>query len=74
MFVAAVVDDQVHHQLDAALMHALQQVVEILHGAKLFHDVAVIADVVTVVVIRRAVDRLQPDDVHAQVFADSPVF
>ena len=57
VFVRGVVDHQVHHERDAALGHACEHGVEIGHGAELAHDGAVVADVVTVVVVGRLVNR-----------------
>ena len=66
MLIGGVVDDQVHDDLDAALVGAGQQLVEIGHGAELFHDLLIVGDVVAVVVVGGAVDGAHPDDVDAQ--------
>ena len=66
VLVAAVVDYQVHDQLDPPLMHPGQHLLEVRYGAELGHDVAVVADVVAIVVVGRLVDRVQPDHIHAQ--------
>ena len=77
VLVGGMVDHQVHHQLDATLMHAGQQLLPVGQRAELVHDVLVVADVVAVVVVGRLVDRRQPDHVDAQVLeiielADNP--
>ena len=65
-FIGGVVDHQIHQDPDAALMRLGQQLVKILHGAELVHDGPVVGDVVAVVVVRRAVDGVEPDHVGAQ--------
>src|SRR5690606_2153835 len=65
VLVAAVVDHQVHDDLDAALVRLGQQVVEIGQRAVLGVDAAVVGDVVAVVA-GRGVDRHQPDAADAQ--------
>ena len=57
MFIGGVVDHQVHHQANATGFHARQHGVKVGHGAELFHDAAIVAYVVAVVVIGRIVDR-----------------
>ena len=57
MFIGGVVDHQVHHQANATRFHARQHGVKVGHGAELFHDAAIVAYVVAVVVIGRIVDR-----------------
>jgi hypothetical protein len=52
-----VVDDEIHHQLDAALVQPRDDRIELLLGAEERVDVLVVADVVAVVVLRRAIDR-----------------
>ena len=66
VLVRAVVDDEVHHQPDAARVHLREHLVELGHRAELGRDGAVVADVVAVVVLRRGVDRRQPDHVDAE--------
>ena len=66
VLVAAVVDHYVHDEFDAAVVHAFQHPIEIFHGAELFHDGPIVADVVAVIVVRRAVYRVQPHHIHAQ--------
>ena len=54
MLVGGMVHDEVHNDLDAALVALCTQRVPIFHGAELVHDLPVPGDVVAVVVIRRA--------------------
>ena len=67
VFVGGVIDDQVHHYFDPAFMRRRQHPVKILHRAELVHDRLVIADVVTVVVVGRLVDRGEPDHVDPKL-------
>ena len=67
VLVGGVVDHEVHDQPHAALVDALDQLVDVGQRPEGRVDVLVVADVVAVVVLRRPVDRRQPDDVDAQV-------
>ena len=67
MFVARMIDDQIEYEFHSPEMDFGEQVVEIVHRAEIGHDPAVVAYVVPVVVVRRIVDRIQPDHVDAQI-------
>lgn len=67
MLIGCVIHHQVHHELDAARVHCIKQLFPIRECAKFVHNVAVIADVITVVVVRRFIDRTQPYDVDAEL-------
>ncbi len=66
VLVGGVVDDQVHHQLHAALVQARDQVVEVGQTAEQRVDVLVVGDVIAVVVLWGTVGRGQPHDVDAE--------
>ena len=66
VLVGGVVDDQVHHQLHAAVVHAREQRVEVGERAEHRVDALVVADVVAVVVLRRGIDRREPEHVDAE--------
>jgi hypothetical protein len=66
VLVRGVVDDEVHDQLHAALVERLEQPVQVGQAAEERVDVLVVADVVTVVVLGRRVDRGEPQHVDAQ--------
>ncbi|MNC62742.1 hypothetical protein D3C75_1127960 [compost metagenome] len=61
------VNNKVHHQLDAACVQPVQQLLPVGKCAELIHNVFVITDIIAVVVIWRLVDRGQPDDIHSQL-------
>ncbi|MNW66103.1 hypothetical protein D3C74_445440 [compost metagenome] len=65
MLIGGVVDDEIHHQLDAAFMQPGEQLLPVAQGAEFIHNILIIADVVPVVVIRRFIDRRQPDHIDA---------
>ncbi len=67
VLVGGVVDHQVHDEPDAACVETGDQLVQLLQRAEGRVDVAVVADVVAVVVLRRGVQRGQPEHVDAQV-------
>ena len=67
MFVGAVVDDQIHHELDAVLVRGFEQLIEVFHGAELGHDGAVVGDVVAVVIVRGIVDGGEPQHLNTEL-------
>ncbi len=67
MFIACVVDHQVHHQLDAPTVHVGEQRVELLEGSEERIDGLVVADVVPVVGLGRGIDRGQPHHVDTEI-------
>ena len=46
------VDNEVHNQLDASFVHLGKHAVEVLHRSELLHDRLIIADVVSIVIVR----------------------
>ena len=66
MLVAGVVDDQIHHQLHAAVMYALQHLFEGLHAAEFRGDIHVIGDVIAAVRAGGGVNGGEPDTVASQ--------
>ncbi|MNP76229.1 hypothetical protein D3C76_1734320 [compost metagenome] len=68
MLVRTMVDHEVHNKLHAPLMQPLEQLLPILHGAKLMHDPLIIANIVPVIIVRRFVYRAQPNDIYSQCF------
>ena len=67
VFVGGVVDHEVHDESHVAVVHLGEQSVEVRHRAVLFENRPVVPDVVAVVLVGRVVQRVHPDDVHAQV-------
>ena len=67
VLVGSVVDDQVHHELDAVLVRGFEQLIEVFHGAELGHDGTVVGDVVAVVVVRGSVDGGEPQHLNTQI-------
>ena len=67
MLVGRVVHDEVHHDLQTAPVRLGEQLVHVLQRAEQRVDVLVVGDVVAVVVLRRPVDRGQPQHVHAKI-------
>lgn len=70
MLVGGMVYDEVHNDLDAALVALCTQRVPIFHGAELVHDLPVPGDVVAVVVIRRAEHGEEPQRVGCRAPKD----
>ena len=67
MLVGRVVDHQIHHDLQTALVRFGKQLVHILQRAEQRIDILIIGNIVAVVVLRRLVDRAQPHHVHAKI-------
>ena len=68
MLVGGVVYHKVHDNADSSLMCRRQHSVEILHGTKILHNPAVIADVISIVVIGRFINRRKPYYINSQFF------
>ena len=66
VLVRGVVDHEVHHDLDVAVVGRGDHLVEVCERAEQPVDVLVVADVVAVVVHRGGVDRRQPQHVDAE--------
>ena len=66
MQVGAVIRHNVDHDLDVSLVGGLGELVEVVHGAELRVDVAVVIHVVAAVGELGRVERAQPDGVHAE--------
>ena len=67
MLVGRVIDDEVHHDLQAAPVRLGEQLVHVVERAEQRIDVLIVGDVVAVVILRRPVDRGQPHHVHAEI-------
>ena len=67
VLVGGVVDDQVHHELDAVLVRGFEQLIEVFHGAELGHDGAVVGDIVAVVIVRGSVDGGEPQHLNTEL-------
>ena len=67
MLVGGVVDDEVEDEPHVALLDAVEECVEVGHGAELGHDFLVVADVVAVVGVWGVVVGREPDDVDAEL-------
>ncbi len=67
MLIRGVIDHQVHDDLDVPLSRLRDELIHILHGAKLGVDPGVIADVIAVIRVGRRIDGAEPDNAHSQV-------
>ncbi len=63
MLIARMIHYQIENQLHLALLHALEQPIEIGHRAELHHHLAIVANVVPVIRIRRIIMRTQPNHI-----------
>ena len=52
MFIGCMVDHEIHDDTDVAHMRFRQKPVKILHASEFFHDLSVITDIISVIVIR----------------------
>ncbi|MNC45137.1 hypothetical protein D3C75_940850 [compost metagenome] len=61
------IDNDIGHQMHAAFLQLPDQFFKILHGTKGRINLPVIGDIVTVIILWRYVNRLQPDDINPQL-------
>ena len=52
MLIGCMIDNQIHHDLNSQLMCPCKHSVIIFHGSEFFHDCLIIADVVSIVIVR----------------------
>ena len=62
------VDHKVHNDLNASFFRLPDESVHILHRPVLRMDGIIVADVVTVIILRRLINRRKPDDIDSQLF------
>ena len=67
MLVRCMVDHQVHDNPKPKAVCCRQHFVEIFHGSEIRHDIAVIGDVVSVVIVGGAIDRGEPDHIDPKL-------
>ena len=67
VLVGSMVDDQIHHDFQTALMRLGKQFIHIVKRAEHRIYALVIRDIVAVVILRGLVDRAQPQHINAQV-------
>ena len=67
VLVAGVIDDEVKNQLHMPLLDGFQQLIEVSHRPKLSHDLAIVANVVSVVGVGRIKMRAQPDHIDTEL-------
>src|ERR1043165_5223584 len=58
VLIAAVIEYKIHYELYATFMHRFYQRIKICHCSKVFHNVAVIAYIVAVIIVRGTIDRV----------------
>ena len=59
------IGDQIKHDFYAAFVKSREHLIKIRHIAEIFHNAAIIADIIAVIVIRRTENRIEPDDINA---------
>ena len=67
MLVGGVIDDQLNHHLQAAVMRLDEELPEVLHGAVVRVDAHVVGNIVAVVAQRRGEERKKPEASDTQV-------
>ena len=67
MLIGGVIDHQIHHDLQTALVGLGQQLVHIIERAEQRVDILVVRDVIAVVVLRGLIDRGEPQHIHAKI-------
>ncbi|MNN15165.1 hypothetical protein D3C81_1282630 [compost metagenome] len=61
------VDHDIGHQLHPACMQLLYQLVKVLHRAEIGVNLLIICNIVTVIILWRDIDRLQPDNINSEL-------
>ena len=57
MFIRRMIYYKIHNNPDISYMRLLQQLVEIFHITKFSHNILIITDVISIVIIWRFIDR-----------------
>ena len=68
MLVGRMVGDQIQNDFQLAVVRRFEQRVEIFHRPEILHNRLIIGNIITVIVVRRTENRVQPDDINAQTF------
>ena len=66
MLVRSVVHNQIHNDLQAALVRFGKQLIHIFHRAEQRVDILIVGDIVAVIVLRGLVDGGEPQHIHAK--------
>ncbi|MNE60484.1 hypothetical protein D3C80_1556290 [compost metagenome] len=61
------IDHNISHQFHAAPVQLLHKLLKVLHRAEVRINRLIIGHVVTVIILRRDIDRLQPDNINAKL-------
>ena len=59
--------DKIHDDLDSSFVRFIKKAFKILHRSVFFINGAVIANVITVVILRRIVNRRKPNDINQKL-------
>ncbi len=59
--------DKIHDDLDSSFVRFIEEAFKILHRSVFFINGAVIANVITVVILRRIVNRRKPNDINQKL-------
>ena len=62
------IDHKIHDDSDIPFMCFGEHLVKVFHRAEICHDVAVIGNVISVVIVRRAIYRRKPYHVNSELF------
>ena len=74
MLIGTVVDDQIHDDLNAKFVCLGKHFIEIFECTKLRHDIPVITDIVTVVVLWGVKNRAEPDHIDSKILKVRELF
>ena len=67
VFIRCVIHYQIHHNFDIAPMRLGKHPVKILHRAKIRHNVSVVGNIISIVIVGGTVHRREPDDIDPQL-------
>ena len=68
MFIGSVIHYQVHNQFHSSFMNPFKHGTEIFQCAEFIHNISVIRNIISIIIIWRFVTGREPDHVNAQLF------
>ena len=68
MLIRGVVYDEIHYNLHASCMNSFEQLFELVESAVLLGDILVVGYIITHILLRRLIERREPDSVNAEAF------
>ena len=68
MLIGSMVYYKIHNDTDIPFMSFCQHLVKIFHRTEFIHDRLIVADIISVIIVRRLINRRKPDNIDPQIF------